>query len=684
MSNPFDDNPKQHALTLLQENRLQDALAVCESVTERFPTDAEAWCMLGAIHGMLGAHARAIGACRRAISLRPQYAEAWCNLGASLADLDRTSEAIDAYRQALALEPAYAGVLYNLGNLYRKLGHVDDAIAQYRSALAVGANDPSILLNLGLALADGGRFTEAIEKYRAALARDPNYAEAYNNLGIAWAALDQTDEALSAYAQALRCKPDYAEALNNLGVALSARGNITAAVDSLRAALRSRPDFAQAHAGLGNALLKCGQQQDAIACYRTAIQLNPVDTTAHSNLLFALNYDPTLTPEAIAAEHRRWGATQAATSARSAPKRSGTRPLRIGYVSPDFRAHSVAHFIAPVLAHHDEQALEVYCYANLRRPDAVSDRLRTLAQHWRPIYGLRDEQVAEMIDADAIDVLVDLAGHSADNRLGLFARRAAPLQASYLGYPNTTGLTSIDYYLTDTWLDPPDVADSLYSEKLLRLPLFCCYEPPPHAPTVAPAPATATGAITFGALHNLAKINTDVIRVWSEILRALPASRLLMQSATFADDAIRQDWLHRFDAQGIGAHRLALRRQTSFVDHLQLHAEIDIALDTFPWSGHTTTCHTLWMGVPVVALQGRAHAGRMSATILRAIGLPELIANDERGYVEIAVALAQDPERMNDLRHALRNRMTTSLLCDAASHARSLEAAYFKVSSQRE
>jgi predicted O-linked N-acetylglucosamine transferase (SPINDLY family) len=289
---------------------------------------------------------------------------------------------------------------------------------------------------------------------------------------------------------------------------------------------------------------------------------------------------------------------------------------------------------------------------------------------------MADSDVVDQMRTDNIDVLVDLAGHSADNRLGVLASRAAPVQASYLGYPNTTGLSAVDYYVTDDILDPSGASESRYSERLTRLSTFCCYEPPDNAPAIAPTPAANTDHVTFGGLHNLAKINTDVIRVWTRILHALPDSRLLLQSAVFTDPVVRNDWLERFAAAGIHRTRLLLRDHTNFVDHLRLHAGIDVALDVFPWSGHTATCHTLWMGVPVVALHGSCHAGRMAARVLRSIGLDELVAKDEQDYVDIAVALALDAARRNALRSTLRDRMLASPLCDAPAHVRELEAAY--------
>ena len=408
----------------------------------------------------------------------------------------------------------------------------------------------------------------------------------------------------------------------------------------------------------------------------------PDFAAAHSNLVFSMNYDAAATQQTIFAESRAWHESHAAALGRRAPghanARDPERRLRVGYVSPDFREHSVAYFLEPLIAAHDRAAFEVFCYAQVARPDQRTERFRGLADTWRSTVGMTDADLATAVREDRIDILVDLAGHTGGNRLLAFDRRPAPVQLSWLGYPNTTGTEAIDARLTDAIADPPGPSDALHSETLVRLPNgFLCYAPTADAPAIGAPPARSTGHVTFGSFNALAKITPAVVAAWARILLGVPGSRLVIKSGPLADAATRARYLEMLAAAGVDAGRVDLR---AWIDarsgHLGAYANIDIGLDPFPYNGTTTTCEALWMGVPVVTLAGDRHAGRVGASLLTRIGLAELVADTTDGYVETAVHFAGDLDGLPARRLALRDRMMSSPLCDAAGFARDVEAAY--------
>ena len=537
---------------------------------------------------------------------------------------------------------------------HHQAGDLDAAEAAYRGALAAGATLADARRaeahhGLGVLLRQRGRAAEAIEQLRAAAALAPDDAPTQHNLGAALGEAGALGEAVAHYERALAIAPNYALAWKNLAVALQRQARL----------------------------------DDAIEASRRAIALDPSLRGVHSNLLFLLTHSSDHDPAAVFTEHRRWAIQHAdhlapARWADDGRDRDPTRRLHVGYVSPDFREHAVAFFIEPLLRAHDRDAVAVFCYANVEHADATTERLRGLADGWRAVWDEPDEAVAARIREDGIDLLVDLAGHTRDNRLLAFAGRPAPVQLSYLGYANTTGLEAIDYRLTDGIADPEGTGAERHSEPLIRLPRsFLCYRPPDAAPEVAPARPSKDGAVTFGSFNKALKISPRVVALWARLLAALPRSSLLLKSDSFADSTAREGLLAAFEAQDVDRARISLLpAEETIAAHLRRYSEIDLALDPFPYNGATTTCEALWMGVPVVALAGTAHAGRVSASILAAVGLPELVAASEDAYIEIALALASDDERRAQLRSSLRKRMLASPLCDAEGAAQALEEAY--------
>jgi protein O-GlcNAc transferase len=615
-------------------------------ILEKHPNNAAVWCRLGEVYHALGQPDDAADCYRRALALRPDDMPAHSNLGAALMAQGRLDEAAACFEQALRLRPDSVEACSNLGLVLLHLGKVQEAEHRFREALRLRPDLAEVHNNLGLALLNQGREEEAVDHFRQAVHFRPDLAEAHNNLGLALATGGKPDEALACYEQAVRIDPQHFGALTNLG----------------------------------NACKDQGRLSQAVACYRKALAVRPDDASLHSNLLLALHYQPDVDPAEILREARCYAERHAAPLAVAALPHPGRpllgRRLRVGYVSADFREHPVANFLEPILASHDHQRFEIVCYADVPQPDAVTGRLQGYADQWRSLVGLSDEQAAEVIRRDEIDILVDLAGHTGGNRLLVFARRPAPVQASYLGYLGTTGLPAIDYYLTDVHADPPGMTEAYYQEQLVRLPeCGMCYWSGP-APEVNPdLPALQSGRVTFGCLNTLAKVSESVLALWARVLAATPGSRLLLRSGA---GRLAEEWVRATLARlGVAPARLLLAGRTaSRWDYLQLFQTVDLSLDPFPYNGVTTTCDSLWMGVPVVALAGGTCVSRQGVRFLRSVGLDELIADTPEAYVRLATELGSDLRRLATLRGGLRERMSRSPLGDAARFTAHLEAAY--------
>lgn len=594
----------------------------------------------------------------------------------------RLSESQQLCREILQQQPNHLESLHLCGTIAYQLGKFEEAIALYQQLLALNSNFASVYNNLGAVFKEQGRLQEAIAHYQQALKLNPNYPEAHNNLGTALQEQGKLQEAIAHYHQALNINPHFADAHNSLGVILKKQGKLEGAIAHYKKALQSRPKHPDVHNNLGNALKEQGKVDEAIAHFQQAITLQPQFSTSHSNLLLALHYWPNYHPEAIFAEHQAWAKQHTASLTGTIKpyfnERNPHRRLRIGYVSPDFCTHSVAFFIEPVLAAHNRDEFEVFCYANVAHPDETTKRLEQKVNCWRNIWGINDKQASELICNDGIDILVDLAGHTANNRMLLFARKPAPIQVTYLGYPNTTGLSTVDYRITDTYADPPHYTQRLHTERLIHLPSsFLCYQPVENAPTVNELPALHNGYITFGSFNNLAKITPKVIACWSAILQAVPKSRLILKYKGLADVGTQQQLLDLFKQNGISPQRLTLLgRISGYIEHLATYNRIDIALDTFPYNGTTTTCEALWMGLPVIVLAGSTHVSRVGVSLLSQLGMVDLIAHSPEEYVDLAVKLSNNLAYLQQLRANQRGKMAESTLTDARGFIHCLERAY--------
>ncbi len=615
------------------------------------PDSVDALHLLGVTECQAGNPGRAVDLIGRAVALRPGFADAHSNLSVALKDLGRLDEAVASCHKALAINPDFAEAYSNLGRAFKELGRLDEAVAAQQQAIALQPVSAEVHNNLGVALYGLGRLAEAAA-FHGAVTREPTYGDAYYNLANALRARGRLDEAVAAYQGAVTVVPDHGDAHNTLGTVLQEQGQLGQAVAAFRQALAVQPDLA----------------------------------VAHSNLILAMNYDSAVSQGNILAESRRWDdvhgfAPVTCDKRRDREGRLRIGPegrLRIGYVSPDFRRHSVGHFIGPIIAHHDRWSFEVYCYVEIASPDDHTAHFQGLANHWRSILGLSDSAVADQIREDRIDILVDFAGHTAGNRLGVFAQQPAPVQIDWIGYPNTTGIATMGYRFTDAVADPPGPADQDHTEALLRLDSgFLCFAPPVDAPDVAPLPSLANGHVTFGSFNHLPKVNPGVIEAWAAILKRVPGSRLVIKSRTLADPETRERYDDLFTAEGIEPGRVELVSWIpSTAGHLGAYGRVDIALDPFPYNGTTTTCEALWMGVPVVTLGGDHHAGRVGASLLTRVGLTELIAETSDAYVDTAVALAGATDRLASLRSGVRQRMADSTLCDPETITRDVEVAY--------
>jgi protein O-GlcNAc transferase len=619
---------------------------------------------------------------RRAVSLDRDYADARQSLALTLQRQGRLEEALAEYRQVVAIEPDHVVAQNQIGNILSMLGRWNEAIASYRQALAIRRGYPDAHINLGNALRETGRVDEAIEQYKLAVASQPNFPEAWNNLGNALKSRRRNEEAVAAYRKAVAQRPDYADAYYNLGIVLHDLSLMDESVAALEQAIRLRPmhatayhNLAAAYNNLGNALKSVGRLDEAIAAYQKSSALAG-ESWAEVNLMQAISFHPDYTAKQIhehtSAWNRRFARPLAPAVLLFDNDRGPRRRLRVGFVSPDFRDHCQSFFTVPLLSHLDRDDFEVFCYSNVAIPDALTERIRGYSNRWRDISPLTDGQAADLIRRDKIDVLVDLTMHMERNRIMVFARKPAPVQVTWLAYPGTTGLETIDYRISDPHLDP-GFDDAFYAEKTVRLPhSFWCYDPLTSEPATGLLPAIKNGFVTFGCLNNYTKVTQRTLELWADVLLAVPGSRIHVLAPRGSARERGGGSLHRL---GVDESRVEFIDWQPRSRYLAQFNRIDICLDPFPCPGHTTTLDALWMGVPVVNLPGTTAVARGGKSILTNIGLPELIAAAPVDYVRIAKELAGDLSRLAELRKSLRERMHSSVLMNAPRFTAAMEDA---------
>ena len=635
---------------------------------------ADALHLLGLIVHQRGAGEEAVALLRKAIAAKPSIAFFHDNLGIVLHEQGRLGEAIAEHRRALALQPDSAVTHHNLGNALRVQGDWEGALAAYREALRIDPGLAEAHAHLGNVLHQMGRFREAIAALQQAVALKPGYIMAHHNLGTALLADRQFDAAIAAYRQVLEWAPQLALAHNNLGNALKEKGLVDEAIAAYRRAVEADPEQALALNNLANTLKDRGEIEAAIALYRRAVASPGATATIHSNYLTALHYSPQTGLASLAEAHREYHRRYAWPCQAGWPKHSQSRdpdrPLRLGFVSPHFRFHPVGHFLVRLLENLDRQQFQITCYAD--RPgsdDAMTERLRAGASAWHPVERDSDEELARRIRGDRIDILFDLAGHTAGHRLLVFARKPAPVQMTWLDYVGTTGLSAIDYLIGDPRQIPPE-AEPYYGEKILRMPDdYITFDPPADAPPVGPLPAAALGRVTFASFNIPPKTTPLSVETWSRILREVPDAQLLLKNKGFDDPMVSARHRHLYADQAIDPGRILYRGWSAHAELLGSYHEVDIALDTIPYNGGLTTCQALWMGVPVVTCAGETFASRHGLAHLHAAGFTDTIARDFDEYVKIAATLAGDLPGLSILRAQLRSRVASSPLCDGPRFA---------------
>ena len=567
------------------------------------------------------------------------------------------------------------------GHAHYRAGRFEQAREAYRAALGVAPDDAEALHYVGVMELHDGQTDAAIELIRRAIALVPGKATYHANLGLALYAAHRFDEAAAAQGRAIelsgeKVRPD---AFNSLGSSLFALERMNEAIGAYRREIALHPGNAAAWSNLGTALAETGRIAEALDCYRRAVALNPGDSLTHGNLLMLLHFDPASNAEDVRIEHAAWAKRHADPLAAEIRPHGNTRAagrrLRVGYVSPDLRGHVVGHSLLPILANHDRGKFEVFCYSDSGRQDDVTAALRGYADVWRDTGRSSDAALAELVRDDRIDVLVDLTLHMSNNRMLTFARKPAPVQVTYLGYAASTGLAGMDYRVSDVHMDPPgEQADG--PEGLLRLPeCYWAYRPPGAAAglAVGPVPVVRNGFVTFGSFNNFRKVNVVTVAAWAGVLREVPDAKLLIVLNGGEENTHVHGW---FAARGIDPGRVRLLPRQNLEAYFRLHDEIDIALDPFPYNGGVTTLNAIWMGVPTVALAGDRAVGRAGASILRNLGLPELVAPNLGEYVRGLAGLARDVARLVSLRETLRERLRASPLMDEAGFTRELEKLY--------
>ena len=660
-----------------QSGNLTAAEPLYLEILREEPQNSRALFLLATLQAQCSKFEEAKRLFQKVLELTPDSIETYNNLGNVLMMQGKHEEALHCYQSALRLKPDYDEGFLNMGKVLRAMGHNDLALDSYRQAILINPKQVAALVEIGLSLYQQGNISASMEFYEKALAIEPRCLPALENLGICLQAEGKINQAILCYQQVIATSPS-ATTYNNLGVAYKEAGELAMAVNCYQQAIDLNPEHAIAYSNLGAGYKNQGKLDLAIDAYRKALQLNPGYAEAHSNLLLTLNYHPKYSASSLYAEHHAWNQIHASTSpCLSHSNRLENRVLKIGYVSPDLYNHSVSYFLEPILSKHDPKQFDVFVYAQVLRPDQTTQRLKSLVPHWRSTVGLSDDEMFKMIQADEIDILIDLAGHTASNRLKVFSMKPAPIQVTYLGYPNTTGLKTMDYRLTDQWADPPD-QDQWHSERLIRLPRgFLCYTPPRNAPDVNPLPADQCGVFTFGSFNHLAKITPPVIKTWAGILKRVPQSRLVIKAKSLKDQATCDHYRTLFARQNISSDRIDLVSWAPSTEgHLALYHKIDVALDAFPYHGTTTTCEALWMGVPVITLSGNRHASRVGNSLLTRLDCQEWIAADEDHYVALAQQLADNLPKLRDFRMKARERMMRSSLCDPQSITTDMEQAY--------
>ncbi len=657
------------------------AIMQLEKATAIRPEDASLWCSLGAAHRHNDDFAAARLGYERALILKPNYLEVLSNLGEWCIAKGEAEEALQWFDKALAFAPDFFEARLNKIAALFELARYDDAREAAEQLVADEPDRPEPYLNLGNVLVHTGKAKPAIKQYQKALELRPGYPEAHFNLASLMGSRDDLAAAIGYLERQIKERGESVQNMGMLASAHQAAGHLTEAEELCRRILEKQPDNIMALITMGGCLSSGGNAAAALPLYERIVELDPNQTGMGSNVLFEINNISQMGRGELFRRHCEWAAhfeapllAQADFSVRD---RNPGRKLRIGYVSGDFVNHPVGFLLSDVLRYHDERAFEVHCFSMVVRAEEVLPQLREGADQWEDIFFTSDDELVEMIQKAEIDILVDLTGHTAHQRLLVFARRPAPVQAEWIGYFHSTGMKSIDYFITDPHTSPPG-SGQLFSEIPVYMPHSrFCFGRPAHSPEVAPTPVEKTGSITFGSFNRLPKLTDGVVSSWARIMDAVPGSRLVLKAGPLADTTARERLSGRFAQQGIPSDRLDMRESSPHTEMLNQYGDIDIALDPFPFNGGMTTLEALWMGVPVVTIAGNTVVSRQTVSALANLGVADALAfSDIEAYIQGAVALANDRARLATLRREMRSRMAASPLCQPEQFVRDLEALY--------
>ncbi|MBI5723920.1 MAG: tetratricopeptide repeat protein [Planctomycetes bacterium] len=628
---------------------------------------------------MAGELEKALAGYKKVVALDPDIYEAHNNLGSVMVAMGKYDEAIEEHKKALDLKPDCPFVNANIGQAYIRQGTPEKAISHLEKALDKRPDLHETRKLLADTLLDIGMVEAAIDVFSKLQRNNPDDMGLLNAMAQLYHRAKMPGEAEKCFLRMIELKPDYAGAYNDLAMVYQITGMFSKARDTLKKGLELAPTSAILWNTLANSEQSIGQIDEAIKSFRKAIEYDPNLAVPHSNMLLSMHYISGLDPKELFEEHRRWGRMHAppALATKHFPnKPNPMRKLRVGYISPDIRRHSVAFFLEPLLDNCDRTKFELFCYADVRFPDEWTLKLKDKFDHYRSILNMNDPHIGTLIKGDELDILIDLAGHAGSVHTAVLGYKPAPVQATYIGYPDTTGIEAVDYRITDEIADPQG-AEENYVEKLVRLPGgFLCYRPLDDAPEIGNPPGLTRKFVAFGSFNREFKVSQKTLDIWCKILLAVPNSQMFMKSGAGRDNEAREYLLGQFEKRGVGRDRVHL---AGFVkdqkDHLAIYREIDIALDTYPYHGTTTTIESLYMGVPVVTLSGYHHASRVGASLLTHIGVPEWIARSEDEYAAKAVALAADLPSIARLHGTLRNRLASSPLCDSRTFTKKYEYA---------
>jgi protein O-GlcNAc transferase len=660
--------------------RLQQAKETYQHILQEQPLDGIALHQLGLIAHDMGNDGEAIELLQKAINVLPTNSNLRNDLGGLLNVQGKLEPAIVQFRKALTLDVSNAQAHYNLGCTLQAQGKLHEAEMCYRKALNINPTSADILCNLGSSLQEQGKADEAIACYRQALDANPSDINSLNNLGVSLQTNGKLEEAKECFEKTIAVRPDYTRAYINLGMVYYDYGNFAQALSIYEQALKIDPDYSEALFSIGVALQALCKPQEALSYYRRAAAINGDYQKNQDNLLMSLQFIPGVSLEDLYVAHVRFGKQFEKNLKPHWPdhanNRDPDRRLKIGYVSGDFRMHAVSYFIEPVFAQYDKLKFEVFCYSNSAKRDAFTERLIAAVDHWQPCVSMSDDLLAQRIVDDGIDILVDLAGHTAHNRLLTFARKPAPIQITYLGYPGSSGLSAMNYRITDSYAEPGN--DQYYTEKLLRLPdSMWCYRPAQDMPDMTPLPALGKGYVTFGSFNNVNKLGEDCIKLWAALLRSLPTSHLLM--VTVPEGEVRDRLTRQFVTMGIAAERLTFYGKLPSHEFRLLLQQVDITLDPFPVNGATTTCESLWLGVPVLSLIGERFLSRAGLSVLSAAQVPDFAVASAADYIKTATLLANNLPLLADIRAGLREHLKTTPLLDHQRFTQNLERLYREI-----